>query len=165
MTLTTAQRPNRLLMALAAIIVVFSASAIGSYATFPSIPTWYAGLTKPAFNPPNWVFGPVWTCLYLLMAVAFWRVLTQPVRTAGKTRAVIIFLIQMALNAFWSVAFFGLHSPLFGLITIALLLIAIIATIVLFVRIDRLAAGLMVPYLLWVSFASVLNAAIFWLNR
>ncbi len=164
MTLISIKRPNPLFMALVAVLIVFSASAIGGYATFPSIPTWYAGLTKPSFNPPNWIFGPVWTCLYILMAVAFWRILIKPAGTGGKTVAVTVFVIQMVLNALWSVTFFGLRSPLYGLVTIVLLLAAIVATIVLFARIDRLAAWLMAPYLLWVCFASVLNAAIFWLN-
>lgn len=165
MNIAVVKRPNGLIMAVLAAIIVFSASAIGGYATFPSIPTWYAGLAKPAFNPPNWIFGPVWTILYILMAIAFWRILIRPAGTEGKTGAVTAFVIQMALNAFWSIAFFGLRSPLFGLATIALLLSAIVITIALFARIDRGAAWLMAPYLLWVSFASVLNGAIFWLNR
>ena len=165
MKFAVVKRPNGLIMAIVATIIVFSASAIGGYATFPSISTWYAGLVKPAFNPPNWIFGPVWTILYILMAVAFWRVLIRPAGSEGKTAAVVAFVFQMVLNALWSVAFFGLRSPLLGLAIIALLLSAIVVTIVLFARVVRSAAWLMAPYLLWVSFASVLNGAIFWLNR
>ena len=99
MNIAVVKRPNGLIMAIVATIIVFSASAIGGYATFPSIPTWYAGLVKPAFNPPNWIFGPVWTILYILMAVAFWRVLMRPAGSAGKTAAVVAFVFQMVLNA------------------------------------------------------------------
>lgn len=150
-------------MAILAIVVVFSASAIGGYVTYPAIAGWYAGLIKPAFTPPNWLFGPVWTLLYILMAVGFWRVLTRREAT-GRAQAILWFLIQMALNASWSVAFFGLRSPVAGLLVIALLLIAIVMTILRFWRVDRQAAWLLSPYLLWVSFASALNLAIFWLN-
>lgn len=145
------------------LLVTFAAATIGSAATLPSIPTWYAGLTKPDFNPPNWVFGPVWTLLYALMAVALWRVLGRS-EGGERRRAAAIYGVQLVLNAAWSVVFFGLHSPLGGLVVIVALAGAIIATIAAFSRIDRLAAGLLVPYLLWVGFASLLNLAILILN-
>ncbi len=159
------KRHNALAMAILAGFVVFAAGAAGSAATLPNITTWYAGLHKPAFTPPNWLFGPVWTALYLLMAIAFWRILTLARKTQSRQTAIVWFLIQICLNALWSIAFFGLHSPLFGLIVIAFMVVAIILTIVSFLHLDRLAGWLLVPYLLWVSFASALNAAVFLLNR
>lgn len=150
--------------ALIAAATVFAAATIGNLATMPAIPTWYAGLTKPAFNPPNWVFGPVWGLLYAMMAVAFWRILRLPAEQPGRAPAIGAFLAQMALNALWSVAFFGAKSPSLGFLTIVALWLAIAATIALFARLDRIAAALLVPYIAWVSFAAVLNAAIWRLN-
>lgn len=159
------RREHRFSMALLALVVVFSASAIGSLATFANIPTWYAHLAKPGFTPPNWLFGPVWTPLYLLMALAFWRVLALAAPLKGKPIAIGVFIVQIMLNALWSIAFFGLHSPLLGLMVIGVLLIAIIATIAAFYPLDRAAAFLMTPYLAWVAFASALNLGVFLLNR
>lgn len=152
-----------LLVLVICLLACFAAATIGSALTLPQIPTWYEGLTKPAFNPPNWVFGPVWTVLYALMAVAMWRVY---VRSNGseRPRAVTIFAIQLVLNVAWSAAFFTAHSLGGGLVVIALLLAAILATIVVFARIDRLAAILLLPYIAWVSFATLLNATVFALN-
>jgi benzodiazapine receptor len=144
--------------------VVFVAATIGNLATMPAIPTWYAGLVKPSFNPPNWLFGPVWGLLYAMMAVAFWRILRLPAPTPDRSAAILVFLVQMALNTLWSVAFFGAQSPPLGLAVIALLWLAIAATIALFARLDRVAAWLLVPYLGWVSFAALLNGAIWRLN-
>lgn len=146
----------------AALILCFLAAYIGQIFTTPSIPTWYAGLQKPIFNPPNWVFAPVWTLLYILMAVSaflVWREEKKEIKPA-----LIIFVIQLILNSLWSLAFFGLHSPLLGLLVIVLLWAAIVVTIVKFLRVSTLAGWLLLPYLLWVSFASVLNFAIWILN-
>jgi benzodiazapine receptor len=165
MSLALSARPHALKSALLALAVVFSAALIGNIATFPNIPGWYAGLEKPGFTPPNWLFGPVWTMLYIIMAFAFWRILEAPSRSPGKSTAVTWFLIQMALNAAWSVAFFGLHSPGLGLIVIGGMILAIVMTMLSFARLDRLAALILLPYLAWVCFASALNAAIFILNR
>lgn len=159
-----AARLSPLPAALFAGAVVFAAATIGNLATMPAIPTWYAGLVKPSFNPPNWLFGPVWGLLYAMMAVAFWRILRLPAPTPGRSAAILVFLVQMALNALWSVAFFGAQSPPLGFAVIALLWLAIAATIALFARLDRVAAGLLVPYLAWVSFAALLNGAIWRLN-
>jgi translocator protein len=150
-------------MALIAAGIVLCAGVIGNLATLPNIPTWYVDITKPIFNPPNWVFGPVWSALYLLMAYAFWRVLILPA-SLDKKVATAWFVAQMILNAFWSVAFFGLHSPVLGLLVITLLIGAISITLIRFYRLDVMAGRLLIPYLLWVSFASVLNASIWWLN-
>ena len=157
--------PRRtILLALLAIAPVVAASLVGQAATIPNISTWYAGLVKPSFNPPNWIFGPVWTTLYVMMAYAFWRVLRLPSETPGRGGAIVLFLVQIALDAAWSWAFFGFHSPLAGVIVIAALWLAIVATMVAFWRLDRLAGWLFVPYIAWVSFAAVLNVAILRLN-
>lgn len=155
--------PGSLVRLVVSLAICFAAAALGSWLTLPSIPTWYAGLTKPFFSPPNWVFGPVWTLLYAMMAIAFWRVWTLGRGTALQV-AVLAFAVQLALNVAWSGAFFALHMPWLALIDIVALLLAIIATMGAFSRIDGLASWLLVPYLAWVSFATALNAAIWWLN-
>ena len=158
-----ATRPVVLL--LFAIAVVASAGLIGNLATIPNIPVWYAGLNKPGFTPPNWVFGPVWSLLYAMMVLAFWRVLLRRSRwTTAGWRVVGVFLVQMALNAFWSVAFFGMHNPLLGLVVVIALELMIVATIITFKPIDRMAAWLLAPYAVWVGYSTALNAAIVGLN-
>ncbi len=158
-----ATRPVVLL--LFAIAVVASAGLIDNLATIPNIPVWYAGLNKPGFTPPNWVFGPVWSLLYAMMVLAFWRVLLRRSRwTTAGWRVVGVFLLQMALNAFWSVAFFGMHNPLLGLVVVIALELMIVATIITFKPIDRMAAWLLAPYAVWVGYATALNAAIVGLN-
>jgi benzodiazapine receptor len=144
---------------------VLLASAVGSFATVRAIPTWYEGLAKPSFNPPAWLFGPAWTLLYLLMAVAAWLVWKQGIGADGVKLALAVFLVQLILNALWSILFFGLRSPLAGLADIIVLWLAILATIVLFFRVSVPAGVLLLPYIAWVSFAAVLNAAILRLNR
>ena len=157
---------NRKITALVlAIVTVVSAAFIGNSATLPNIATWYAHLNKPPLNPPNWVFGPVWSILYVFMIIAFWRILTRPDPANGRLSASLWFLAQMIANAGWSVAFFGQHSPAAGLSVIIVMWVLIIMTILQFARIDRLASWLLVPYLMWVSFAAYLNAGVFWLNR
>lgn len=149
-----------------AIVPVAAASLIGSAATVPQIPGWYAGLAKPPFNPPNWLFAPVWTVLFALMGLAAFRVLRRTSGTIGRGRALLAYHVQLALNLAWSCVFFGLNSPASGLIVIALLIAAIIWTIRRFAALpDRFAAWLLAPYLAWVAFAAVLNLAIWWLNR
>ena len=149
------------------VLVCLMAGAIGSVFTFQSIPTWYATLNKPSFSPPNWVFGPVWTMLYILMGVAAYLVYRE---RAGKNKAkeanaaLVFFGVQLALNILWSLLFFGLHSPLYGLICIILLWLAIAVTIVKFYKISKTGGLLLVPYLLWVSFASVLNFYVWTMN-
>lgn len=150
--------------AVLALAVVAAASALGQIATTPNIATWYASLAKPPFSPPNALFAPVWTALYLLMAFALWRVLRLPAQTPGRGRALALFFAQLALNAAWSWMFFAAHSPLLGLVNIVPQLVAILATIAAFARLDRIAAACLVPLALWVAFASVLNAAVWWMN-
>lgn len=130
--------------------------------TSQAIPTWYASLAKPGFNPPNWLFGPVWTLLYILMGVSLYLVWQQTKSLANAT--VIVFLAQLALNFAWSFIFFKLKSPLGALVDITLLWLAILASIILFYRVNKTASWLLAPYLAWVSFATVLNASIVRLN-
>jgi benzodiazapine receptor len=156
---------SSLLKLLACLAVVLAAGGIGSFATTKAIPTWYKGLVKPSFNPPNWLFGPAWTALYLLMAVAAWLVWKQGIGAAGVKLALVVFLVQLILNALWSILFFGLRSPLAGLVNIVALWLAIIATIILFFRVSVPGGVMLLPYIAWVSFAALLNAAILRLNR
>jgi len=144
---------------------VLAASSIGSFATVRAIPRWYQGLAKPSFNPPEWLFGPAWMTLYLLMAVAAWLVWKRGLGTPGVKLALAVFLAQLIINALWSVFFFGLRSPLAGLVNIAVLWLTILANIVLFFRISVPAGVMLLPYIAWVSFAAVLNAAILALNH
>jgi translocator protein len=149
--------------ALVAVGSVATASILGQIATYPNLSPWFAGLTKPSFNPPTWVFAPVWTTLYALMAFALLRIL----RARGsslRTTAVSLFFIQLALNAAWSWMFFWAHSPLLGLINIVPQFLAILATLAAFARLDRLAAWCLVPLALWVSYASILNFSLWRLN-
>ncbi len=137
---------------------------VGSLVTTPKIPTWYAGLAKPSFNPPDWLFGPVWTLLYVMMAVSVWRVAFSKANWAMRKPAILAFLGQLGLNAIWSPVFFGLESPRLALFVIAALLTALALTVVVFWRIDRTAGLLLLPYLGWLLFATVLNGAIVVLN-
>ena len=129
-----------------AVIPVAAAFVLGQIATFPNLAPWYAGLFKPAFNPPNWVFAPVWTTtLYVLMVFAVWRVLRLRRRTPARRLGLILFFAQLALNAAWSWMFFAAHSPALGLINIVPQLLVILATIVVFLRLDRVAGWCMGP--------------------
>jgi benzodiazapine receptor len=142
-----------------------SAGLIGSLVVAGSFATWYPTIEKPAFTPPSWVFGPVWTTLYMLMGIAAFLVWQRGLRVPAVRVALVWFLVQLGLNALWTPVFFGLHRVDLALVVILLLCAAIAITIFCFLRISRLAAGLLVPYLLWVSFATVLNASIWHLNR
>ena len=143
--------------------VTYFAAFIGSQFTLPAIPVWYEGLEKPAFAPPNWLFGPVWTVLYGLMAFAAWRVWLQRNR-ADVRLALTLFALQLVLNIGWSAVFFGLRDPFWGLLEILFLDVAILATLAAFARLDRWAGWAFAPYLAWVAFATALNAAVWWLN-
>jgi tryptophan-rich sensory protein len=146
------------------IAACLAAGAIGSVFTRSAIPIWYAALEKPAFSPPNWLFAPVWTLLYILMGVAAFLAWRKGLANQQVRVSLIIFLIQLVLNALWSVVFFGLKSPLYGFILIVVLWLAILVTILRFYKISRVASVLMWPYLIWVTFASVLNISIWLLN-
>jgi tryptophan-rich sensory protein len=134
----------------------FSATGVG---------TWYQTIIKPSWNPPNWIFGPVWTALYILMGVALYLVWKQPDSQAQKTTAIIFFGVQLMLNFFWSFIFFKQHAIGGALIEIVVLWVFILITIFSFASINKLAAWLLVPYISWVSFAGILNYTIWQLNK
>ncbi len=142
-------------------MVPFAAAFVGSRFR-PG--AWYAALARPAWSPPNWIFAPVWTLLYLLMGVSAWLVWRRA-GFGGARLALGIFGVQLALNALWSWLFFGLHRPDLALVDIVLLWGAILAVVILFGRVDKVAGALQLPYLAWVTFAMALNGAIWWLNR
>ena len=140
-----------------------TAAAIGGTATARAVRAWYPTLTKPAWNPPAWLFGPVWTVLYVAMAVAAWLAWRQA-GWAGARAALTLFLVQLTLNAAWSVIFFGLRNPGAAFAEIVVLWAAIIGTLVSFWQVSPPAGMLFIPYLAWVSFAAVLNFTIWRLN-
>ncbi|MCX9084481.1 MAG: tryptophan-rich sensory protein [Candidatus Methanoperedens sp.] len=146
------------------IFICLFAGFIGSFFTTPAIPTWYAALQKPSFAPPNWVFFPVWTALFIMMGISLFLVWQKGCEDKKVKTAIIIFAGQLVLNALWSFAFFGLRSPLLGLVEIVILWVAILATIMSFMKISRTAAYLLIPYILWVSFAAMVNFSIWRLN-
>ena len=145
---------------ISSVVISNLAGAIGSMFTFSAIPTWYKGLIKPALNPPNWLFGPVWTVLYILMGVAAGMVWSKGLEQRGVKVALAVFLFQLVLNALWSIIFFGWHKLGLALAEIVLLWIIILINIILFYRINTTAGYLLVPYILWVSFAAYLNYSI-----
>ena len=145
-------------MVLAALLVLcLGLGSAAGFLTAQSLPTWFPTLVKPSFNPPSWLFAPVWTTLYIMMAVAAWLVWL-------RKGPLVLFYVQLALNFAWSLLFFGLHSPALALVDIVAMWIAILLTLLAFWKVDRRAGWLLVPYLAWVSFAGVLNASIWWLN-
>lgn len=146
------------------IVVCQCAGIVGSIFTTSAIPTWYAALQKPPFTPPNWLFAPAWGTLYLLMGISAFLIWRTGVENRETRISLMVFLIQLILNTLWSIAFFGLQSPFCGLIVIIALWVAILMTILRFFRISTIAGALLLPYILWVSFATVLNASIFVLN-
>jgi len=145
------------------IAVCFGAAGVGSMLTTPSIGGWYATLMKPAWTPPNWLFGPVWSLLYLAMSVAAWMVWRRA-GFSGARFALALFAAQLVLNVCWSAIFFWAHRPGLAFAEITLLGLLILATMVAFRPLSRTAAGLMAPYLLWVAFAAALNFSIWRLN-
>ncbi|MCP8304020.1 MAG: tryptophan-rich sensory protein [archaeon] len=147
-----------------AIVLCELAGVVGSVFTYPSIPTWYASLQKPSFNPPNWLFAPVWLILFALMGVSAYLVWSKGLESEGVKAALFIFVVQLVLNVLWSIVFFGLHSIFYSFVIIIVLWIAIALTITAFVRVSKKAGALLLPYILWVSFASVLNYYIWLLN-
>ena len=142
----------------------FLAGAVGSIFTFSAIPVWYESLNKPSFSPPNFVFGPVWTMLYILMGVSFYLVFSKAKTKEVKKDLILIYTIQLILNALWSIAFFGLRSPFLGVVVIISLWLAIVVMVIKFFRVLPLASALNLPYFLWVSFAAYLNFWIYYLN-
>ena len=149
------------------ILVCLAAGIVGSAFTMPAIAGWYATLAKPAFSPPNWLFGPAWTVLYILMGASLYLVWSKNStlkEAKWKSIAIKAFALQLILNVAWSVLFFGLHSPALGFVGIVALWVSIAATMHIFRKIDRKAFWLLVPYILWVSFAAALNFSVWMMN-
>ncbi|MEO0092508.1 MAG: TspO/MBR family protein [candidate division WOR-3 bacterium] len=149
---------------LISIIVCQAAGFIGSIFTTPNIPTWYATLRKPSFTPPNWLFAPVWTILFLLMGISAYLVWRYGLSNSQVRIALLIFIVQLVVNILWSLVFFGLKAPLAGFFVIIALWLLILLTIIHFSNISITAGILLIPYILWVSFASVLNFMLWRLN-
>lgn len=147
------------------VVLCVTVGYLSGLVTRESILTWYVTLNKPSFNPPNWVFAPVWTLLYIMMGVAAGMIWTSNSDEQTTKKALGFFAIQLGLNALWSYLFFGLHNPLLALIEIILLWLMIFETYNMFKKINKTAGLLLLPYLAWVSFAAILNASIWWLNR
>ena len=154
---------NRYLKLALCITLPLLVGGISGYATATSINTWYITLNKPFFNPPNYLFGPVWTALYILMGISFYRIL-QSRESEIRTKAIIIFCIQLILNFCWSFLFFKFQLLGFSFIEIIIMWLSIATMIYIYSKIDKTSAYMQIPYLLWVSFASVLNGAIWYLN-
>ena len=136
---------------------------LGSFFTSSSVNSWFLTLNKPSFNPPNWVFAPAWTILYILIGLSFYLVWEKNFGKE-KQKVIAVYALQLFLNFLWSLSFFGLRNPLLGLINIIVLWLVIIANLIVFFKVSKKASYLLIPYLLWVSFASVLNISIFILN-
>lgn len=147
-----------------AILVCEGAGIIGSLFTFSQIPNWYAGLIKPIWNPPGYIFGPVWTILYGLMGIAVYRVWRLGMKKENVKVAVYLFATQLVFNSLWSIIFFGMHNIGAALVEILMLLGLITATTYCFYKLDKLSAYLMMPYIMWVSFATYLTYTIWMLN-
>ena len=155
---------QKVLKFIISIIICQSAGIFGSLFTFDSISDWYVTLEKPAFAPPNWIFGPVWITLYFLMGLSLYIVWKDELKSKTRNAFFVVFGIQLILNALWSFLFFGLRSPFLGLLDIILLDIMVIVTIIYAKSISKLAMILLIPYLIWIVFASFLNYVIFLFN-
>ncbi|MEO0111128.1 MAG: TspO/MBR family protein [candidate division WOR-3 bacterium] len=155
---------GKILKLLLSILICQVAGILGSIFTTPAIPTWYLQLNKPPFTPPNWLFARAWTTLFLLMGISLYLVWNQGWENKQVKKAILIFAIQLILNILWSFIFFTLKSLLFAFIEIIILWIAILLTIINFQKVSKPSAYLLLPYLLWVSFASVLNFSLLTLN-
>ncbi len=157
-------KKQSILKLIVSVILVLLVGFIGSYFTTPSIETWYSTLNKPALNPPNFIFAPVWTALYILIGISLFLIWESKEKKENKKLPLILFSLQLLLNSSWSIIFFGLQNPQLALINIFLLWIFIFLNIIFFFKISKIAGIILIPYLLWVSFASYLNYAIYILN-
>lgn len=146
------------------ILLCLFVEVAGGWFTQSHVNTWYPTLIKPSWTPPAWIFGPVWTILYLLMAISMWLIWNREQLSGYHFQPYLLFAVQLGLNLAWSFFFFYLKNPFFGLINIALLIVALSATIYSFWKISRLAAFLLMPYWIWLVYAASINAAIWWLN-
>jgi len=154
---------NNILKLTISILVCQIAGLIGSFFTSPVIFTWYENIEKPNFNPPNWIFAPVWTILFILMGISLYLIWSNGLK--NKKTAIFIFSVQLILNILWSLLFFGLQVPLYAFIEIIILWLAILLTIISFYKVSKIAGLLLLPYIFWVSFATILNFFIWQLNR
>jgi translocator protein len=146
------------------LLLCLGVGTLGSLVTAPEIATWYAGLVKPLWTPSPFVFPIAWSVLYLLMAISFWRVWNLEARSTARSKTIKWFLVQLALNAAWSPVFFGWHGTKTALVIIVALLLAVATTMLMAIRIDRLAAWLLAPYLAWVAYATTINVGVVALN-
>ncbi|OGF31504.1 TspO protein [Candidatus Falkowbacteria bacterium RIFOXYD2_FULL_35_9] len=146
------------------ISVPLLAGFIGSFFTFGSIDSWYSGLNKPVFSPPNWLFGPVWTILYVLMGISVYLIWRKLEKNEKVRSAFIFFWVHLFFNAIWSIIFFGLQSPVLALVDIVIIWLMILMMIIWYWKIEKWSSILLWPYIIWVSFASVLNLSIVMLN-
>jgi tryptophan-rich sensory protein len=156
---------QKILRIVTVVLICVVIGYLSGMVTRESITTWYPTLVKPVFNPPNWIFAPVWSLLYIMMGVAGGMIWNRYYENLLVKKALGFFAIQLGLNALWSYLFFGLHNPLLALIEIVILWLMIFETYNQFKKIDKVAGFLLIPYLAWVSFATVLNGSIWWLNR
>lgn len=147
------------------ILICQAAGAIGAFFTISAIPVWYQSLVKPTFNPPNYLFGPVWTILYTLMGISLYLIWQKGLKKKEVKEAITLFLIQLILNILWSIVFFGMKNIGLALVEIVILLMLIVRVIMKFYKIDKWAAYLLLPYLFWTSFATILNYSLWTLNR
>ena len=157
-------RAGTALLFLVCIATPLVVGLIGSIFTIQAIPGWYAALSKPSFTPPSWVFGPVWTVLYILMGISLFMIVRQGLSAPIVRQGTLLFAVQLVLNLAWSVVFFGMHAPPAAFAVILMLIALVGATVVTFLKISRAAAWLLVPYLGWSCFAAVLNIMIVILN-
>jgi len=157
---------NKYLKIAIMVAICLAVGYVSGVVTRDAITTWYVTIEKPSFNPPNAIFAPVWTTLYVLMGIAAGLVWQQMGTKKEEVRTgLIFFFLQLALNAIWSLLFFGLKNPLLALIEIIILLLMIYETFIKFNKLNKFAGYMFIPYLLWVSFATILNGAIWWLNK
>ncbi|QJD95147.1 tryptophan-rich sensory protein [Mucilaginibacter robiniae] len=161
----TSPKPSKTVALVISLLIPLAIGITASMVTRPQIAGWYAALHKPAFNPPNWLFGPVWTIIYILMGIAAWLVWQKRSSSQLYSSAMFIYVVQLVLNFSWSMVFFGLHQIAGALAVITLLWMSIGIAIYYFSKFSRVAGWLLVPYLLWVSYASALNLYIYLLNR
>lgn len=160
----TGKSRNPLVVFIVILLISFLPGILGSSVTFSSINSWYVTLNKPFFTPPNWLFGPAWSVLYILMGISAYLVYQKGIKNAKVRQGLIIYGIQLVFNGLWSFLFFGLRSPFLGLFGIAILWLLIVWTIFKFSKVSKTAAIILIPYLLWVSFASLLNYYTYILN-
>lgn len=156
---------NNFLKLLVSVSVPLLIGFSSGFFTITDVGSWYQTIQKPAWNPPNWIFGPVWTTLYILMGIALFLIWKKEGNNKLKKAAIILFAIQLVLNFFWSIIFFNQHQIGWALVEIVILWLSILLTIFVFAKIDKIAAWLMAPYIAWVTFATILNFTIWQLNK